>query len=556
MSEFSNINRYDVGILTAFSLIFSWFCAQFFWFTLDDAYITLRYSKHLAEGSGIVWNIGADPVEGYTSFLWMVIGTIPHIFNLPPVMFMKLFGLGSTILSLVLFLAYGRYRTVDRWLLAVGTAQIAVSPAIAVLSIQGMETATAMLIVLLISIAAIEVIHEYCTEWAVVMNLTLIIGMLIRPDLVVFGLLLEVGIAGLLYRQNRVSEIKYLVAIGFLLVFVPGIVYMLSRYWYFGYLLPNPFYIKSGLSMKGPIMIFKFVMLIIGPVLFVTLTGGVLFERTRESLVKMSPIFLAVIGFLSLYLFITPIQGFLYRFQAPVLPAILLICLLSLNNSGLEFVGSNLSSKSVVQVLMIILLLSGLFVYPLFTAPIAMSETEKRTQGDRVVMGQALGSMENDYKMLVTEAGAIPYYSEWTAIDELGLNSERIAHSGLDQKFLTDYEPDLIQLLISGQEGAIRTKSPEIASFLNNNSYKLVAVVHKQNADGTNIVPNMFHVYFVNTESDGYHNIACTLISQDLEYGDRSIIIQQTSVNVQYSNITSSDCSNYHSTSEDNYILK
>src|SRR5262245_15502 len=40
-------------------------------FTIDDAYITFRYSANLARGHGPVWNVGEDPVEGFTNFLWM-----------------------------------------------------------------------------------------------------------------------------------------------------------------------------------------------------------------------------------------------------------------------------------------------------------------------------------------------------------------------------------------------------------------------------------------------------------------------------------------------------
>ncbi|MGB2694690.1 MAG: hypothetical protein WBD55_05815, partial [Dehalococcoidia bacterium] len=42
----------------------------YFDFYHDDAYITLRYSRHLADGLGPNWN-SDDRVEGYTTFLWM-----------------------------------------------------------------------------------------------------------------------------------------------------------------------------------------------------------------------------------------------------------------------------------------------------------------------------------------------------------------------------------------------------------------------------------------------------------------------------------------------------
>jgi len=42
--------------------------------TLDDAYITFRYARHLAEGYGFgAWNRTGERVEGYSSLLWMLL---------------------------------------------------------------------------------------------------------------------------------------------------------------------------------------------------------------------------------------------------------------------------------------------------------------------------------------------------------------------------------------------------------------------------------------------------------------------------------------------------
>jgi arabinofuranosyltransferase len=42
--------------------------------TLDDAYITFRYARHLAEGYGLgAWNHTGEHVEGYSSPLWMLL---------------------------------------------------------------------------------------------------------------------------------------------------------------------------------------------------------------------------------------------------------------------------------------------------------------------------------------------------------------------------------------------------------------------------------------------------------------------------------------------------
>jgi arabinofuranosyltransferase len=41
-------------------------------FLCDDAYIAFRYARHLAQGAGLVFNVGeSPPVEGYSNFLWV-----------------------------------------------------------------------------------------------------------------------------------------------------------------------------------------------------------------------------------------------------------------------------------------------------------------------------------------------------------------------------------------------------------------------------------------------------------------------------------------------------
>ncbi|HEY8154254.1 MAG TPA: hypothetical protein VII72_09020 [Myxococcota bacterium] len=50
---------------------FGW---SLFWFLTDDAFIAFRYASNLLHGWGLVWNpLPFVPVEGYTSFLWVVL---------------------------------------------------------------------------------------------------------------------------------------------------------------------------------------------------------------------------------------------------------------------------------------------------------------------------------------------------------------------------------------------------------------------------------------------------------------------------------------------------
>ncbi len=72
------------------SLVLAWLLRH----TEDDAFITFRYSRHLAEGIGAVWNpADSPPVEGYSNFLWMVLMAIPHLLGMEVVGFSQMLGL-------------------------------------------------------------------------------------------------------------------------------------------------------------------------------------------------------------------------------------------------------------------------------------------------------------------------------------------------------------------------------------------------------------------------------------------------------------------------------
>src|ERR1700730_4808380 len=58
-------------LVTLGSVYFGW---RLFWFLTDDAFIAFRYVSNSRLGFGYVWNAPPfRPVEGYTSFLWVVL---------------------------------------------------------------------------------------------------------------------------------------------------------------------------------------------------------------------------------------------------------------------------------------------------------------------------------------------------------------------------------------------------------------------------------------------------------------------------------------------------
>jgi len=66
--------RFSWLLLTAVSAVGLWLGWKLFWFQTDDAYIAFRYVQNSILGHGYVWNAPPFlPVEGYTSFSWVVI---------------------------------------------------------------------------------------------------------------------------------------------------------------------------------------------------------------------------------------------------------------------------------------------------------------------------------------------------------------------------------------------------------------------------------------------------------------------------------------------------
>jgi hypothetical protein len=47
--------------------------ARFLACVAEDSHITFRFARNLADGHGFVWNVGEPPIEGFTTFLWVLV---------------------------------------------------------------------------------------------------------------------------------------------------------------------------------------------------------------------------------------------------------------------------------------------------------------------------------------------------------------------------------------------------------------------------------------------------------------------------------------------------
>jgi len=78
--------------------------AQRFW--LDDSFITFRHFRNLFEGQGLQFNAG-ERVEGYTNFLWGVVGWIGMHLDVEPIDFTQWVSVGAQAVTLLVVYRIG-----------------------------------------------------------------------------------------------------------------------------------------------------------------------------------------------------------------------------------------------------------------------------------------------------------------------------------------------------------------------------------------------------------------------------------------------------------------
>lgn len=216
-------------------------------FVADDALISFRYSKYLAAGEGLRYNLGVEPpVEGFSNLLWVLAMAVFEWLgaNVP---------LWSRILSVLcgLALLWIVARTIERrvskdpWVVTCALLFLATLPAFAVWSTSGLAT---MPFTLLVFCAFLALSGDEERPHGVRAGLFFVALTLLRADgpLFVALILSAAGLKWLLGGRSRPLFNAAWVALG---VFVLGLAAQLAwRYAYFGDFAPNTAHAKVGLS--------------------------------------------------------------------------------------------------------------------------------------------------------------------------------------------------------------------------------------------------------------------------------------------------------------------
>jgi hypothetical protein len=232
------------GLLAALALALLGAGVALLWrFTVDDAYITLRYSRHLAIGLGPTFNETGPRAEGYTTFLWMLLLAIPHWLRVDALAVAKALGVVCSLVTALLSARWARRVAGDAaagWAAPVAALLFVSRATTPVHAVSGMETALYTLLLTAVFASASEAVLAPEGRWARAWPLFALLAGLTRPEgnLVAGGTLVAV-----LALSPRVWRGRVL-ARAAALWWVPLAAYQLWRWHWYGLPLPLAFYLK------------------------------------------------------------------------------------------------------------------------------------------------------------------------------------------------------------------------------------------------------------------------------------------------------------------------
>lgn len=447
-------------------IIYSLYLALFFYlfviqvyyafdFTIDDAFISLRYAKHLANGHGLYWNIGGVKVEGYSNFLYVIFESLLLKLQLPAIKIIK----ALSILAMA-FSCYGTYLISRLWLPRI----LAVLPALILLmhpgeilwAVSGLETAFYQALIIFTSYFLLKGHSSFNAKDYnfIFAGVLLALAGLTRPEAPMLFLTFLAIMLLSYYKKNiyqkaakRQQILRYVIS--FSLIYGP---YFLWRLIYFGRLFPNSVYCKAANAPSMPFDLDLSYLILIIPFMIFSLPYLWRHKEFKHnyllapSLVYLIALYNAdwIVGywdrhFLAVYALLLPI----------------FICGLKTIFSSKK---SGLTRKWLQHCVIIYGLICGfLFSYYRYTpanfnyvAQNARSGNELRTQ----VAYWLNKNTQPNYKITVGDCGLIPFLYNGYVIDSYCLNSANFTKKPINysyQKFanwiLNSKKPELIILM-------------------------------------------------------------------------------------------------------------
>lgn len=426
--------------------LYAVFMAKYHQLPFEDAAMLMRYSQNVAQGHGIVFNIGQAPVDGATDFLFMAVLAAVSKTGLSLENSVYVLGLVCHLLTtLLMYETIRRVAGASRWMASVSALFLALGPGLDYVNMGFGTPFFAVFAALTWRFALCIAQQEMPSSGSAVAFAFsgLLLG-LVRPEGVLLALFM---LFGLLYFRGlshaRPAVLAFLGIFGIL-----GGAFFLWRWHYFGYPLPNPFYKKGGghFYLSGLHESLHYVLLM-NSVFLLGLLAGLGFKETRRrALFALIPI----TGFTAVWVLLSNEMNHAGRFQYALYPVVLMswpfVYAQGLQSPRVpvwKSLNKKIQAATAIPFAAVLLLSLGYQHQQLHHEALLRSYHDMNY--DVALALKPYSS--NDYTIATTEGGIVPLYSHWQAIDLWGLNDQWIAHhTYVSAAYLDRFRPEVIEI--------------------------------------------------------------------------------------------------------------
>lgn len=402
----------------------------FFSWIPDDAYVSFRYARNLAEGHGLVFNPG-ERVEGYSNFMWTLLLGLARKSGLDIVTTARVLSivcaLAAVLMALRLFrritelTAAGADADAPSHLLQ-ASLMLVVSLPMTYWATSGLETFAAALFLLMGAVLHLKAEREQRPRMHVGSIAAFLCVALLRPEGIVYFLL-----NGIVLRARLRGRMPRSVVVSLIVSAVAFAVFLASRSLYYHSLVPNTYWAKPSTALGYFIPLRRGVKYITR---YSVITGLVLFlPVVLYGVLRLRSYAVYYLGGLLLvqFAFIMWVGGDVLRFDRftvafnPILLALILAGLVAIETGRTR---RRWLRRAVWGAVAISLTLSSARIYRAHSKYCIHDWMHSHVHR---ALGEALREMlPPDATLAFNEIGAVPYYSRLVTYDMIGLTDKTI----------------------------------------------------------------------------------------------------------------------------------
>ena len=421
---------YDCIFVVLFIYLFILQIQAIWPFTIDDMYISLRYARHWAAGDGLLWNLHAPTVEGYSNFSFVALGAALIILKLNPVIVLKAVGIVG-----LFFTCLSTYLISRLWL----DWRQSLLPCIGLLvykgqiiwTASGLETAAyqALLcgtVFFIFKGLGYQFFPDNRGEpkpfFLVLSGLLLSLASMTRPEapslMALFFILIcwDKPNSGLKKHRKALAFFTLTIA----LIYLP---YFFWRGLYYGHLFANPVYCK-GISSGSSFFLDVTYLKLIWPFALLSLPACMWAKDKRHYFLWMPSLV-----YLTLLAASDPVVGFYNRLFLPAFVLLLPLAFQGISQTLLSYLKQR--DTLYCYSFYVVAFFIGFFFIPGMTLSEYHFFTQNPLAGEelrgRVVQWLSHNVASGDWVVLA-DSGMIPYYSDLNFIDSYCLNNVTMAH--------------------------------------------------------------------------------------------------------------------------------